>query len=58
MINNALGLIRTRRRNEMLFARQTIVNAAGAFGLQSLDLVRLSPMVSIHHVLTQYYRYV
>lgn len=53
-----LGLIRTRRRNEMLFARQTIVNAAGAFGLQSLDLVRLSPMVSIHYVLTQYYRYV
>ncbi|CDH54133.1 citrate lyase beta subunit [Lichtheimia corymbifera JMRC:FSU:9682] len=34
-----LGLIRTRRRNEMLFARQTIVNAAGAYGLQSLDLV-------------------
>lgn len=24
----------------MLFARQTIVNAAGAYGLQSLDLVR------------------
>lgn len=38
--NQLSGLIRTRRRNEMLFARQTIVNAAGAYGLQSLDLVR------------------
>lgn len=31
-------MIRTRSRKEMLFARQTIVNAAVAYGLQSLDL--------------------
>ncbi|KAI9263436.1 Pyruvate/Phosphoenolpyruvate kinase-like domain-containing protein [Phascolomyces articulosus] len=34
-----LGLIRTGTRKEMLFARQMIVNAAAAYGLQSLDLV-------------------
>ncbi|ORY97979.1 Pyruvate/Phosphoenolpyruvate kinase-like domain-containing protein [Syncephalastrum racemosum] len=34
-----LGLIRTGTRKEMMFARQTIVNAAVAYGLQSLDLV-------------------
>ncbi|CAO3599988.1 unnamed protein product [Absidia cylindrospora] len=34
-----LGLIRTSSRKEMLYARQTIVNAAGAYGLQSIDLV-------------------
>ncbi|KAJ8654414.1 hypothetical protein O0I10_009984 [Lichtheimia ornata] len=34
-----LGLIRTKSRKEMLFARQMIVNAASAYGLQSLDLV-------------------
>ncbi|KAI7850368.1 Pyruvate/Phosphoenolpyruvate kinase-like domain-containing protein [Circinella umbellata] len=34
-----LGLIRTGTRKEMLFARQMIVNAATAYGLQSLDLV-------------------
>ncbi|KAI8328246.1 Pyruvate/Phosphoenolpyruvate kinase-like domain-containing protein [Chlamydoabsidia padenii] len=34
-----LGLIRTPSRKEMLYARQSIVNAAGAYGLQSIDLV-------------------
>ncbi|KAI8099536.1 Pyruvate/Phosphoenolpyruvate kinase-like domain-containing protein [Halteromyces radiatus] len=34
-----LGLIRTPSRKEMLYARQTIVNAAGAYGLQAIDLV-------------------
>ncbi|KAI9322516.1 Pyruvate/Phosphoenolpyruvate kinase-like domain-containing protein, partial [Dichotomocladium elegans] len=34
-----LGLIRTPSRKEMVFARQSIVNAAAAYGLQSLDLV-------------------
>ncbi|CAO3617485.1 unnamed protein product [Cunninghamella blakesleeana] len=34
-----LGLIRTSSRKEMLYARQAIVNAAGAYGLQSIDLV-------------------
>ncbi|KAL9557050.1 hypothetical protein MBANPS3_001576 [Mucor bainieri] len=34
-----LGLIRTKTREEMLFARQLIVNAAAAYGLQAIDLV-------------------
>ncbi|KAI8068373.1 Pyruvate/Phosphoenolpyruvate kinase-like domain-containing protein [Gongronella butleri] len=34
-----LGLIRTPARKEMLYARQSIVNAAGAYGLQAIDLV-------------------
>ncbi|KAI8083998.1 Pyruvate/Phosphoenolpyruvate kinase-like domain-containing protein [Gilbertella persicaria] len=34
-----LGLIRTKTREEMLFARQWIVNAAAAYGLQAIDLV-------------------
>ncbi|KAL2914063.1 hypothetical protein HK105_206508 [Polyrhizophydium stewartii] len=33
------GLLRTPSRTEMLFARQTVVTAACAFGLQSIDLV-------------------
>ncbi|KAI8994954.1 Pyruvate/Phosphoenolpyruvate kinase-like domain-containing protein [Pilobolus umbonatus] len=36
-----LGLIRTRSRKEMIFARQMIVNAAAAYGLQAIDLVCL-----------------
>lgn len=38
-MDKQIGLIRTRSRKEMLFARQMIVNAASAYGLQSLDLV-------------------
>ncbi|KAI7898724.1 Pyruvate/Phosphoenolpyruvate kinase-like domain-containing protein [Cokeromyces recurvatus] len=34
-----LGLTRTKLRKEMLFARQLIVNAAAAYGLQAIDLV-------------------
>ncbi|OBZ82215.1 Citrate lyase subunit beta-like protein, mitochondrial [Choanephora cucurbitarum] len=34
-----LGLVRTKTREEMLFARQWIVNAAAAYGLQAIDLV-------------------
>ncbi|KAI8967402.1 Pyruvate/Phosphoenolpyruvate kinase-like domain-containing protein [Mycotypha africana] len=34
-----LGLTRTKTRNEMLFARQLLVNAAVAYGLQAIDLV-------------------
>ncbi|GAA5811433.1 hypothetical protein MFLAVUS_004870 [Mucor flavus] len=34
-----LGLVRSKSRKEMLFARQLIVNAAGAYGLQAIDLV-------------------
>ncbi|KAJ3087373.1 hypothetical protein HK102_011228, partial [Quaeritorhiza haematococci] len=34
-----LGLIRTPSRLEMLHARQSVVTAAAAYGLQSIDLV-------------------
>ncbi|KAG1167391.1 hypothetical protein G6F36_012561 [Rhizopus arrhizus] len=34
-----VGLIRTKSRREMLFARQYLVNAAVAYGLQAIDLV-------------------
>ncbi|RUS14534.1 hypothetical protein BC937DRAFT_93672 [Endogone sp. FLAS-F59071] len=34
-----LGLIRTPSRKEMLYARQAVVTAASAFGLQAIDLV-------------------
>ncbi|KAI8878800.1 beta subunit of citrate lyase [Backusella circina FSU 941] len=34
-----LGLLRTKNRQEMLFPRQLIVNAAAAYGLQAIDLV-------------------
>ncbi|KAG1040765.1 hypothetical protein G6F43_012220 [Rhizopus delemar] len=34
-----VGLIRTKSRTEMLFARQYLVNAAVAYGLQAIDLV-------------------
>ncbi|KAI7889962.1 Pyruvate/Phosphoenolpyruvate kinase-like domain-containing protein [Mucor mucedo] len=34
-----LGLVRSKSRREMLFARQLIVNAAAAYGLQAIDLV-------------------
>ncbi|RUS31775.1 hypothetical protein BC938DRAFT_477106 [Jimgerdemannia flammicorona] len=36
-----LGLIRTPSRTEMLYARQAVVTAASAFGLQAIDLVCL-----------------
>lgn len=39
IVDKQIGLIRTKSRKEMLFARQMIVNAASAYGLQSLDLV-------------------
>jgi citrate lyase subunit beta-like protein len=34
-----VGLIRTPSRTEMTLARQTVVTAAAAYGLQSIDLV-------------------
>lgn len=34
-----VGLTRTPSRKEMLFARQYLVNAAAAYGLQAIDLV-------------------
>jgi citrate lyase subunit beta-like protein len=33
--------VRTKTREEMLFARQLVVNAAAAYGLQAIDLVKL-----------------
>ncbi|ORX56945.1 Phosphoenolpyruvate/pyruvate domain-containing protein [Hesseltinella vesiculosa] len=34
-----LGLIRTPSRKELMYARQSVVAAAGAYGLQAIDLV-------------------
>jgi citrate lyase subunit beta-like protein len=36
---NDLNLIRTSTRNEMMYARQKVVTAAAAHGIQSIDLV-------------------
>jgi citrate lyase subunit beta-like protein len=36
-----LGLIRTRNRKEMLYARQAVVTPAAAFALQAIDIVCL-----------------
>ncbi len=34
------GLIRTSTRSEMMYARQAVVTAACAYGLQAIDMVK------------------
>lgn len=45
------GIVRTKARTEMLFARSAVVNAAKAYGLQAIDMVRgtqCEPTFDIH----------
>jgi len=44
-----LGLTRTPERMELLYPRSKLVTTAKAFGLQAIDLVRLSPSPLTKH---------